>query len=66
MSKAGALGDSGWLGDIHGAISSVPSTRFMADGELEMLSAPPAITTRSMPARMLAAAPCTAAIPDAQ
>ena len=31
-----------------------------------MLSVPPAITTLSMPARMLAAAVCTAAMPDAQ
>jgi len=29
-------------------------------------SAPPAITTSSMPARMLPAAVCTAAMPDAQ
>ena len=31
-----------------------------------MLSVPPATTTRSMPARMFAAAVCTAAIPEAQ
>ena len=31
-----------------------------------MLSVPPAMTTWSIPARMLAAAVCTAAIPEAQ
>ena len=65
MSNAGASGVSGWLGDIHGCISSVPITRFIAAGELE-IDAPPAITTVSMSALMLAAAPCTAAMPDAQ
>ena len=33
MSNAGASGVSGWLGDIHGASSSVPSMRFIAFGE---------------------------------
>ena len=65
MSNAGACGVSGWLGDIHGFISSVPSTRFIALGELEIDSAPPAMTTVSMPAMMLADAVCTAAMPDA-
>ena len=66
MSNAGASGVSGWLGDIHGSMSSVPRPRFIAAGEVEIDSAPPAITTRSMPARMLAAAPWTAAMPEAQ
>ncbi len=66
MSNAGASGVSGWLGDIHGFTSSVPMTRFIEDGEVETDSAPPAITTVSMSALMLAAAPCTAAMPDAQ
>ena len=34
---------------------------YRLDGELETDSAPPAMTTVSMPALMLAAAPCTAA-----
>ena len=57
---------SGCDGDIHCAQSSVPSMRFIICGDVEIDSAPPAITTRSMPAMMLAAAPCTDAMPDAQ
>ncbi len=66
MSNAGASGVSGWLGDIHGAMSSVPRTRFMDAGDVDTDSDPPVMTTLSMPARMLAAPPWTAAMPDAQ
>ena len=66
MSNAGACGVSGWLGDIHGFISSVPITRFIELGDVEIDSAPPAMTTVSIPAMMLPAAVCTAAMPDAQ
>ena len=66
MSKAGASGCSGCDGDIHGPQSSVPGLRLETCGVVDMLSDPPAITTVSMPAMMLAAALCTAPIPDAQ
>ena len=66
MSKAGASGVAGCDGDIHCTQSSVPGVRFIVCGEVEIDSEPPAITTLSMPAMMLAAAPCTDAMPDAQ
>ncbi len=66
MSKAGASGVAGCDGDIHCSYSSVPSLRFIVCGDVDNDSDPPAMTTLSMPAMMLAAAPCTAAMPDAQ
>ena len=66
MSNAGASGCSGCEGDIHGPQSSVNGVRFVVCGVVDMLSDPPAITTLSMPAMMLPAAPCTAPMPDAQ
>ncbi len=40
--------------------------RFIALGDDEIDSAPPAMTTSSIPAMMLAAPDCTGAMPDAQ
>ena len=54
MSNAGASGVSGWLGDIHGAKSSVPSDALhRRSARSRCDSAPPAMTTLSMPAMML-------------
>ena len=66
MSRTGASGVSGWLGDSHGLGSICPGARLRQVGIVDRLSVPPAITTLSMPARMLAAAVCTAVSPEAQ
>ena len=66
MSKGGASGVAGWLGDIH-CTGSAPSSRRLVDvGMDDALSVPPATTTRSMPARIDAAPICTADRPAAQ
>ncbi len=66
MSNVGASGVSGWLGDIHICGSPPGSSTFHDCGEVLRLSVPPAMTTRSMPARMLPAPICTALSPEAQ
>jgi hypothetical protein len=54
MSMVGASGVAGWLGDSHGSTPAYgPGSFFITVGLCVMLSAPPAVTTRSMPARML-------------
>ena len=45
---------------------SVPGTRLLVFGIVELDCTPPATTTRSMPAMIEPAALCTAASPDAQ
>ena len=64
MSMFGASGRSGCVGGNQSTNSS-PARR-LNRGELDAEFTPPAITNRSIPARMLAAAPCTAASPAAQ
>ena len=66
MSSHGASGVSGWLGGAHSSHSSVPRARRRSRGAVEADSMPPATTTRSMPARTVAAAVVTAARPPAQ
>ena len=67
MSMVGASGVAGWLGDSHGSTPAYdPGSFFITVGLCVMLSAPPAMTTRSMPARMPAAAVWIGAMPDAQ
>ena len=67
MSMVGASGVAGWLGDSHGSTPAYdPGSFFITVGLWVMLSAPPAMTTRSMPARMPAAAVWIGAMPDAQ
>ncbi len=67
MSIVGASGVAGWLGDSHGCTPEYdPGSFFITTGLCVMLSTPPAMTTRSMPARMLAAAVWIGAMPDAQ
>ena len=57
---------SRWLGDIQSAQSSVPGIRLVDRGDVDWEWAPPAMTTRSMPARIDAAALCTADRDEAQ
>ena len=64
MSRLGASGRSGWVGDIQSSHSS--PTRILLRGEVDAEFTPPAMISSSMPARMLAAAFCTAARPAAQ
>lgn len=66
MSMFGASGLSGWLGDIHATRSSVPGSRRRLWGISDVECVPPAMTTRSIPAIVEAAAALTAAKPDAQ
>jgi hypothetical protein len=67
MSIVGASGVSGWLGDSHCCSPEYEPGSFLKTAGLwVMLSAPPAITTRSIPARMLPAAVWIGAMPDAQ
>ena len=54
--EVGRLGRSRWVGDIQSSQSSVPGIRRVARGEVDEECAPPATTTRSMPARIEAAA----------
>jgi hypothetical protein len=63
MSKTGASGVSGWLGDIHG-IGSPPRTAGLRTcGDVDRLSVPPATMTWSSPDRTAADAICTALTP---
>ncbi len=64
MSMLGASGRSGWVGGNQSIMSS-PDLR-LNRGDVDAEFTPPAITNWSMPARMLAAALCTAAWPAAQ
>ena len=57
---------SRWVGANQSVQSSVPGMRRVDRGDVDDDWAPPAITTRSMPARTMAAAVVTAARPDAQ
>jgi hypothetical protein len=67
MSLIGASGVSRWLGASQSSSQvSVPGTRLLVFGAAELDCTPPASTTRSMPAMMVAAAVCTAARPEAQ
>jgi hypothetical protein len=66
MSMLGAAGVSRWLGDIQSAHSFVPLLRLSERGDVDIECVPPAITTRSMPARIEAAAVVTAVRPAAQ
>jgi hypothetical protein len=68
MSRFGASGRSGWVGDTHGSIQSpsLVTSRNRVRGDVDAEATPPAITSSSMPARMLPAACCTAAWPAAQ
>ena len=66
MSSHGASGVSGWLGGAQSSHSSVPRARRRSRGAVDADSTPPATTTRSMPARTVAAAVVTAASPPAQ
>ena len=66
MSMLGAFGRSRWVGENQSVQSSVPGTRRVDRGEVDDDCTPPATTTRSMPARTLAAAVVTAARPAAQ
>jgi len=65
MSMLGASGRFGWVGGVQGSIHS-PAIwkRFL--GAVDTECTPPAMTSSSIPARMLAAAPPTAARPAAQ
>lgn len=65
MSLLGASGRFGWVGGIQGS-THAPSTRKADFGAVEAELTPPAITSSSIPARMLAAASATAARPAAQ
>ncbi len=64
MSMLGASGRSGCVGGIQSVHS--PSTRMRDLGDVDAEFTPPAKTSSSMPARTLAAAPWTAAMPAAQ
>src|SRR5262249_9861846 len=65
ISNGGASGVGGFGSDIHG--TGVPSgPRLLVIGAVLRLSVPPAMTTLSIPARIVAAAVATAARPDAQ
>jgi hypothetical protein len=66
MSRFGASGVDRWVGDIQSSQSSVPGTRRVERGEVEVEWVPPQTITRSMPERIDAAALCTAARPEAQ
>jgi hypothetical protein len=67
MSLMGASGVSRWLGASQSSSQvSVPGTRLLVFGMVELDCTPPATTTRSMPAMIEAAAVCTAASPEAQ
>jgi hypothetical protein len=65
MSMLGASGRFGWVGGVHGSTHS-PSTRKRLLGAVDEECTPPAITSSSMPARMLPAAFATADSPAAQ
>ena len=64
MSMLGASGRSGWVGGNQATGS--PSTILLNRGDVDAEFTPPAMTSSSMPALILAAAPCTAACPAAQ
>jgi len=67
MSLIGASGVSRWLGASQSSSQvSVPGTRRLVFGAVELDWTPPATTTRSMPAMTEAAALCSAARPEAQ
>ncbi len=67
MSIVGASGVSGCDGESHGCTPEYGPGSFLNTlGDCVIDSVPPATTTVSIPARMFAAAVCTAAMPDAQ
>ena len=67
MSNAGASGVSGWLGDIHSCARRRAERGFIDCGDVDSGSRCRRRRRRlSMPALMLAAAICTAPMPDAQ
>ena len=63
MSMFGAFGRSRWVGENQSSQSSVPGARRVDRGDVDDDWTPPATTTRSMPARTVAAAVVTAARP---
>ena len=67
MSREGASGVPGWLGEIQPSEgSAAPGSCQREDGDVDWELVPPAITALSMPAAIDDAATCTADIPPAQ
>ncbi len=67
MSREGASGVPGWLGEIQPSLGSgAPGSCHREDGDVDWELVPPAMTARSMPAATDEAATCTADIPPAQ